>query len=800
MHSRLGFLRTRNAIAAGALAGLVAACGFGVDLDGIFGSSGGVVPGDGGADAASDVASDSTIPKVQVLQIGVGDQFGCGRRADGTVMCWGNGAGGRLGDGQSTSSSKPVLVREVNDAIDISVGYGHACAVRRDNTVVCWGQNERRQVGDGSTTAAPSPRAVVGLTDATQVAAGGEFTCALKKDATVHCWGENSSGQLGDNMTVQRGNPAAVIGLADVTQIAVSYSSACALASSGDVFCWGENADGAVGNGASGADVLAPVKIAELTGVASLGQGSAADHFCAVLASGAARCWGNADSGEIGHAKGEDLVNKPTAVVDLADAAKISMGGSFTCALRKTGGVACWGSNGWRQLGIGDANPPGGTNTPVPLDTLTTGIDQIAAGLDLACALFTGGERISCWGANRSGALGRDSRLASAVPLEVNGFSAAHVGLGREHTCATTPQGAIWCWGLNNFRQQASTAFLVTGTPTMVTAVTGAQRVAGGEIHTCALFGSELKCWGHGGDGALGNGATPYQEPDPVVFAAGTGVKDVGAGYHFTCAILANDQVACTGLNDDGRLGSAGGNASTPRIIQVPNPALNDAGAPDANDEAGVDAGPPPPAMIPFANVAKLAIGRIHSCALHGGGKVSCWGSPGDGRLGINTTTPRSSPLLVNLPKDAIDVAAGFDHSCAVLADGTVRCWGANYSGQLSGGGDNGAALRTPNLNGKQAKAITAGGAHTCAILTDGSAVCWGRGKEGQLGTGFLADANQPTAVKDLAGVTMIEANDDRTCAIVTDGSLYCWGDNGNGGLGDGVLMVTGTPDAVLGY
>ena len=194
---------------------------------------------------------------------------------------------------------KPVLVKDVNDAIELSVGDDHACAVRKDETVVCWGQNDLRQLGDGTQNNALVPRAVVNLTGVAKVAAAGDSTCALKKDGTVQCWGDNTQGQLGDNTTTFHATAAPVPGLADVTQIAAAYYGICALNKAGEVYCWGDNGEGLTGIGTSANNILVPTKVPDLVGVASLGNGPSAYHFCAVLTDGSARCWGDANSGPI---------------------------------------------------------------------------------------------------------------------------------------------------------------------------------------------------------------------------------------------------------------------------------------------------------------------------------------------------------------------------------------------------------------------------------------------------------------------------------------------------------------------
>lgn len=776
-------IRACGVAVAGALLATIEACGFGVDLDGLFGGPRGApeTSVEGGIEAGD--VPEAGIPAVPVVQLGVGDGFGCARRSDGSVMCWGYGEDGRLGDGKSTSSSSPVLVRDVNDATDLSVGDGHACAVRADKTVVCWGSNGARQLGDGTNENAALPRAVVQLTDVVEVRAAGRSTCARRGDGSVHCWGRNRDGQLGDTTTDDRSQPAPVVGVADAIGLGGAYDTNCAVVKSGEVFCWGDNDEGQVGSGTAGTDVTTPAKVTDLTGVSALSHGSTSSHVCAVLANGSARCWGWGSPGTLGNAKFDSINVTPVAVAAINDAGELAAGRDFTCARRKDGRVSCWGGNAWRQLALGDTNPIDGTGTPLPVDVLS-GVERLAAGNDFACAVYAKGEKVSCWGANRYHALGRGTLLSSDVPLKVLNVTATSLGLARDHTCITGADGAISCWGMNNYRQQATNAFQATGTPVKVAAITGAQRITGGDIHTCAVFGSEIKCWGHNDRGALGNGRMRYIEADPVVFAAGP-ATDVSAGYHFTCVLLDSKEVTCAGMNEgQGRIGRPGADSPDPAVVQVTS------SAPDGGASTSG----------PLSEVTRLSVGRLHTCVVHGGGKVSCWGSSWDGALGVPGDS-RPEPIQVTLPAPAVDVAAGSGtHTCAVLDDGSVRCWGANYHGQTSGSGGSGIQLRTPNLGGKSARSVVAGDDHTCALFTDGTVGCWGRGKQGQLGNGARADATQPVAVKDLSNVKAVGADANRTCAIASDDSVFCWGDNELGQLGDGVVMHTGVPAAVVGY
>lgn len=95
---------------------------------------------------------------------------------------------------------------------------------------------------------------------------------------------------------------------------------------------------------------------------------------------------------------------------------------------------------------------------------------------------------------------------------------------------------------------------------------TRAGQIDAGKYHSCAAqAAATLRCWGYGGDGALGYGSTASIGDDEVPAAAGpvdlgtaSAVRAVAAGAVHTCALLADGSVRCFGFAGDGRLGYAG--------------------------------------------------------------------------------------------------------------------------------------------------------------------------------------------------------------------------------------------------
>jgi alpha-tubulin suppressor-like RCC1 family protein len=296
--------------------------------------------------------------------VAVGGHHSCIVKRDGRLHCAGLGTHAQIGnvvDG---------IVEGIENAAEVACGENHTCVRRTDGTVACFGDHYSGQLGTGSLSSSDScmgfipcsrtPQEVTGIDDAEAIVAGIDHTCVLRESGEVACWGRNTWGELGSAPRGVSRIAREVTGLpADdpVREIEANGRSTCARVVSGRVWCWGQ-----VLGATDGSITIDPVEIAGLANVAELAMMNSA--LCARLASGAVRCVGTANSGQLGNGVLAMSTTTPVGVRFLEDAATIGCGSSQCCAVRRSGQAVCWGRGTVGQLGDASTN-----TSAVPVST-----------------------------------------------------------------------------------------------------------------------------------------------------------------------------------------------------------------------------------------------------------------------------------------------------------------------------------------------------------------------------------------------------------------------------------------------
>ncbi|MBR9683709.1 hypothetical protein GOV03_04180, partial [Candidatus Woesearchaeota archaeon] len=301
-----------------------------------------------------------------VTDISNGQRHTCAVQENGSVMCWGYGASGRLGRGSTTSSYIPVAANII-DAVEVSAAISHSCALQENGSVMCWGVNSNGQLGDGTNTQRESPVVVINVDNATDIDTGYHTSYAVLLNGTAMSWGLNSYGQLGDGTTTNNNSGTVVSGLINATQISGGTYSACALLQNGTVMCWGLNTNGQCGDSTLTSPRTTPVSVSGVINATQINVG--VYHACALLQNGTVMCWGSNNNGQLGDGT-TSRRSTPITVKGVSNAVTIRSGLYFTCAILQNGTESCWGHNSLGQLGntrIGTAQ----YSSPVILEAIS---------------------------------------------------------------------------------------------------------------------------------------------------------------------------------------------------------------------------------------------------------------------------------------------------------------------------------------------------------------------------------------------------------------------------------------------
>jgi alpha-tubulin suppressor-like RCC1 family protein len=344
----------------------------------------------------------SNYPKANIIEsprglvsVSAGEHHSVALKEDGTVLAWGRGICGQLGDGKGCSSSQPVKVNLNKKIVAVSAGTWHTVFLTEEGEVYWCGK-----CVDGNNVLTPTK--VVGIPTAKAIAAGENYTLVLTENGDVYSWGVNYNGQLGYTTTTQvTSTPQKINSITGVEAISARSCYSLAL-KNGEIYEWGSTVHG---------DLTTPSKVVGISNAKAIAAGGAyAGSFAVVLKQdGTAIEYGTKlDCGtavQFGSVGGRNLGEFQNAI-------SVSAGANHAVILKQDGSVYTLGENNKGQLGNGGAF----SNTPVKVPGLSNVI-AIAAGAEHTLAI-TGGTYYA-WGDSADGKLGDGQDYIKTVPSEI---------------------------------------------------------------------------------------------------------------------------------------------------------------------------------------------------------------------------------------------------------------------------------------------------------------------------------------------------------------------------------------------
>ncbi|MBC7425867.1 MAG: hypothetical protein H7321_04970 [Bacteroidia bacterium] len=662
----------------------------------------------------------------------------CALASDDQLYCWGRNFYYVLGNGGVANSPIPTAVSTAGvlngkTIKTMAMSNSSACAIANDDLVYCWGKGASGTLGDGNSADSTIPVAVVAtgaLNGKTikSIALAVNTACAIASDDLAYCWG------VGFNNTPQAVDTSGVLNGKTIKAIKPLLTGFCAIASDDLVYCWGNGTNGVLGNG-SDVTSYTPVAVDRsgvLSGKTIKSLHTSLYNACVVASDDHPYCWGKGDYGQLGNGSFVNS-NVPVAVDSTGVIAGVSIKNIFvtefnTFVLGTNNLLYGFGENSSYSLGNNSnlrAAIPVSLYTHTPSNEVFSDIDlkyidgngQVCvirsnnnlycgkSDKDVAykfsfgainvkevttpvqnytktsCALSTDGKAY-CWGDGTSGALGNGSNVSSNTPVAVDtsGVLSGKVikkimTVDTSQFCALTTDGAYACWGTGykgdgNFYGMSN----IPVSPDMSGVLSGKtiKSVSLSSYYTFILA-SDDKVYSWGIPGAmLGNGTTLVFATTPVGvdFAGvlnGLTAKSLSSGSNTACIIASNDKAYCWGVNTDGMVGNGNNiNATIPVAVST----------------AGV---------LNNKKILKLYTLNNHWCAIADDNKVYCWGYNNAGQLGNGTTTSSNIPVAVSTAgvlngKIITSLKLAQDKTCAIDSEDKVYCWGNGIYGGLGNG------------------------------------------------------------------------------------------------------------------
>ncbi len=667
-------------------------------------------------------------------------------KVDGTVWCYGIGTNGELGNGTNKNTDQPVQAEFPAGTIitKISAGENHCLALDNKGNVWAWGANDYNQLGKiGDIVTRPTK--ITELQNIKDIECGTYSSFAIGKSGEVYSWGLNANGEGGIGSYTSKIEINRALHITDAIDIKAGKNHTMILRSTGEVYVTGSNLYGELG-------IARGVVRSESTLGSTLSQAEQVNF---------------AEQNLLGAGGSINKVKQFTKVEGLDKVVAISAGDSNNTVLTTKGEIYSWGSNIYKELGVGS------TNAHLDIPTKVIGLNNIkyidgGKGYTLAIDSENNVYEI---GLNSSGELGDNSNINANTYKKLTTISEViQLSAGNGYTMFLKEDGTVWACGDythgdRDIKSKTKSIIPVqvgndeTGLEkTEITIeVNGSAEIA----DNCAYEFNLIKLEENLADSldfnslkeeiatvnesglvtgrrvgttrvnAISNvDGKVYSVLVKVVEKKGQYAPKVEGGENFGAVLKANGEIWTFGYNADGRL--ALGNNITK----------------DTPEKTNV-----------ISTYKDIKVGKDFIIALRDNGTVWSSGNNKYGQLGNGTTLSSNKLTQIQGLNNIVQIAVGDNFAIAMDDLGIVYAWGNNNNGQLGNIGIN-VLIPTEITVGSQRILDLAGGNKQIAFVTAKGTV---------LGMGHILSGTVP----NIGNAIKAEITKDSIIILTSDCKVY---------------------------
>jgi alpha-tubulin suppressor-like RCC1 family protein len=370
---------------------------------------------------------------------------------------------------------------------------------------------------------------------------------------------------------------------------------------------------------------------------------------------------------------------------------------------------------------------------------------------DFSSSLGTVSTIMYAWGSGGSGKLGDNTVAAKSSPVTVVGgiTNWSQISNSNYHTLGLTSAGILYAWGSNSGGRLGDNTTSSRSSPvTPVGGINTWRQIAAGGGHSFGITSDGiLYAWGLGSYGRLGDNTTSSRLSPVTVVGGITNWTQVTAGDRHALGLRSTGVLYAWGYGYAGRLGN----------------------------NASADRSSPVTVVGGITSWSQISTGEGHNLGFTSGGIAYAWGGNGNGQLGDNTITARSSPVtVVGGITTWSQLSGGRFHSMGLTSAGVAYAWGYNAQGRL---GDNTVAAKSSPVTVVGGitnwSRLTAGRAHSFGRTSAGILYAWGENTDGQLGDGTTSSRSSPvTAVGGITSWSQLSTGQgNMSAALVSTGT-----------------------------